>query len=251
MALTYIQTDILNLLKTFDTFCRKNDIKYTLHGGTLLGAVREKGFIPWDDDADIGMSRAEYNKMLLCLANTNDFSLVSDIFLSRIYTVNKNNENVWVDIFVYDYISSNRIARRCKIIFEDISMTFLKNDKIFATTKAKWSYPKYLFIKFVSILGKILPVSFREKMLIYAREKSFCGNKQYVHRSNDHHSGRLEVHPKSIIENYTYLDFEDTKLMVSKEYEKILIASYGTDYMIPIKPDEASILGHNISRKQF
>ena len=57
-----LQGVCLELVKEIDRVCRKNGIEYTLDGGTLLGAVREHGFLAWDDDADIAMTRENYNR---------------------------------------------------------------------------------------------------------------------------------------------------------------------------------------------
>lgn len=62
--MTKLQEKIFELMKVFDRLCRDNDLCYYMLGGTMLGAVRHKGFIPWDDDADFGLPRADYERLL-------------------------------------------------------------------------------------------------------------------------------------------------------------------------------------------
>ena len=60
----HLQLTILNIMSDVDELCRNNDIPYYLIGGSALGAVRHNGFIPWDDDLDIGMKEADYRRFV-------------------------------------------------------------------------------------------------------------------------------------------------------------------------------------------
>lgn len=113
-----IQEEILILLSELDRVCRKNNIKYSLHGGTLLGAVRENGFIPWDDDADITMMREEYNRLIECFnKESKDFMLIeSFLHMPRIVRRKFEEDTVfaWIDIMIYDPITEKNIPQKIK-----------------------------------------------------------------------------------------------------------------------------------------
>lgn len=107
-----LHKDLLVLLNDFHQLCMDNDIKYSLHAGTLLGAIREKGFIPWDDDLDVTMTRPEYEKFKSFMQNNN---VNKSIYLDELdgncpmlWMQGDNGNNVWIDIFIYDYRSEER-----------------------------------------------------------------------------------------------------------------------------------------------
>ena len=79
MDIKEVHKKLLNLMIELDKICLEHNISYTLHGGSLLGAIREHGFISWDDDVDIAMSREEFNKLEETLKNDDTFYVYGDI----------------------------------------------------------------------------------------------------------------------------------------------------------------------------
>lgn len=126
-----LQLTQLEILRVIDGICRKHNIKYSLYGGTILGAVRHEGFIPWDDDIDICMERSEYNRFLsiwneenhegyLLQSKDNEPRYMQTFckvrkdhttFLQDEIEKNRYHTGIFVDIFPVDRISDNKIKQ--------------------------------------------------------------------------------------------------------------------------------------------
>lgn len=132
-----LQLVLLDMLKDIDSLCRKNDIPFWLNGGSALGAVRHKGFIPWDDDADIAMMRSDYERFVevmkeqcpqeyvfQCFDTDERYNVLIPAMKIRrkgtyIQEVNRLLDNrckgyegcdgVFIDVFVYDYMTPNKL----------------------------------------------------------------------------------------------------------------------------------------------
>ncbi|MDZ5034932.1 LicD family protein, partial [Clostridium perfringens] len=126
-SLKEAQLRMLEILIEVDRICKKHHINYWLDAGTLLGAIRHEGFIPWDDDLDIGMLRKDYNKFLQIVKNElnsnfifqspetddlcqNAFAKIRDKN-SEIRSKHNNERNlgVFIDIFPYDSFTKKNI----------------------------------------------------------------------------------------------------------------------------------------------
>ena len=128
-VLKKLQLTELEILNEIDRICKKNNIKYFLIFGTLLGAVRHSGFIPWDDDVDIGMLQEDYNKFIkIASAELNEKYILDcgttnkDYYLPFAKVRNKltrfeeknainynGNKGIWVDIFPFGYTKYKKI----------------------------------------------------------------------------------------------------------------------------------------------
>ena len=96
---------VLRMLKIIDEICEKENISYFMQGGTLLGAIREKGFIPWDDDADVMMHREDFDKFEQCCKEPLEAAGFYFNYTDRVPKVcMREKPEVRVDIFIIDLL---------------------------------------------------------------------------------------------------------------------------------------------------
>ena len=113
---------------------------------------------------------------------------------------------------------------------------------------SQYGKKKQIAFKLIYNLGKIF--SERKKVSWYEKisEKKFLGNRTLMHRSNDQYKGRNEIFPAEWMDEFIRVPFEDTSLLIMKEYHKMLVKCYGENYMVPIKDTRNSDV-HELVRK--
>ncbi len=242
----------LDMMVELTDFLDKNNLKYFLEDGTLLGAIRHKGFIPWDDDVDLSMTRVEYEK-LMKIAKENNCKLTDNLYLTEVRFknslypfckiinkkyrvkekfVNSNYEEyVWIDIFVYDGLSDDEKANQKlfnKIYFYKkimaVRLGSYKNN--IENTKSRIKIPLKVIIKFCV---NLLPISFYSKRMVKLSTKYDYDSAEYVQRLLWVSKLREPI-KKEHFENLIKVDFEKKKFYVPKNYELNLRSIYG-DYM--------------------
>lgn len=188
------QNIMLEMLQEVDRICLKYNIDYWLDSGTLLGAKRHKGFIPWDDDLDIGMLRDDFEKF----KNIAKLELDGSIFMQTNETDKeyswemvpmklrsnkgiliekgeknmKYNQGIFIDIFPFDYYNQNKFL--CKIQMIPKYLREIKTTKIYTEKKNIKNIIKfYIIFPFRNIIPKKL-IFFLEKILINKKSK-ICG----------------------------------------------------------------------------
>ncbi|WP_400162321.1 phosphorylcholine transferase LicD [Brevibacillus sp. TJ4] len=252
-----MQMNMLEILIEIDRICRKHNIKYSLDGGTFLGAVRHKGFIPWDPDADIVILRKDY----LRFKKVCEEELNHDCFFLQDYQTDKNyrwgyarmlrqgteyvraghehlntKNGVFVDIFTMDSVPDSSVRR--------VIHKFL----CYCIRKALWSevgkvvHPNALLRIYYGLVSKI-----RRDTLFSARNKlaKLCNkNDQSIlvrHMCSPHPKKHSYGFPRKLFDSLSEYEFEGYKFLAFTDYDWYLTSIYG-DYMTP--PPEKDRTSH-------
>lgn len=237
----------IEMLAYIDKICQENNIKYTLVGGSLIGAIRHKGMIPWDDDIDIALTYDEFNKLTAILRNSNsDYQLLNhDInkdfympFNKLVYTKTVLQEQgfdyisgygVFVDIFCYHNISNNAHNRQKyfkKLKFYNTMLGGIK--RVYKDDNFCKNILKYLRYYTIRIVGK--EYYFNRLKKLYAKYREV--NTDYVLSDWPVYSMNKEIKKRAYFENYLRVPFENIEVSIIKEYDKYLTEVFG-DYMTP------------------
>lgn len=245
----------LDLLFEFDRVCKECGLQYYLDSGTLLGAVRHRGFIPWDDDIDVVMLRDDYEVLI----KEHSSMFMHPYFLQSVYTDKdyfrehaqlRNssttgilpyekekvlfNQGMFLDIFPLDYISEEKLESKHELesiitnkanLLKIMRKMSLHGDTIFR--KIYWGC-RSSWLKLV--YGDLLSLHGEFEILVNSEPSIYVGDMLSAKSVSE-----LKYFEKKWYEDPCELEFEGHLFPVPRNYDKVLEKYYGHDYMIPQK----------------
>lgn len=255
ISLNESKSIMLKILGSIDKCCRDNNIKYSLCWGTMIGAIRHHGFIPWDDDIDIMMPREDYNRFLEVYndseygvytpkVNRNCIQIITKIYNkdTKIYIKQAETSfGVWVSIFPYDNVPDKHLKGWEMRRNFWMHLYHFKTSLIFSNDK----FSRHV----IKILLKAIMHPFSSYWLYGKVEKSLIAY-------NGHKTRRVCIwtgvgltkttflyFPREWFDECLDVDFENVRTKIIKEYDQFLRFRYG-DYM-KFPPESERVPKHN------
>lgn len=258
-----IQRVSLGIMKDIHSFCVANNIRYSLYGGTLLGAIRHKGFIPWDDDIDVGMPRPDYERFISTYHSQLGYKVLAreqkdgaDVFIAyarvcdfketeivqkTYWTTRKTG--VWVDIFPLDAVESDydicvsRLSQIRKVAMEGILYRHsISPISVLPDVKAKI---KRVIEKVQAIKLKGNPY---DKLIQMCKQLKWDESDYYANIVFTGY-GIRERHRKAVWDELLLVPFEDARFYIIGGFDEALKEKFG-DYM-KLPPKEQQVAKHN------
>lgn len=244
-----IQEKCFELLQEIDHVCKRAGLKYYIYSGTLLGAVRHKGFIPWDDDIDLVMMRDEYEKFPDACHKYLDHkkyvlqTIYSDPFASngwmKLHDRNttfisgarrkRAMEGINVDIFPVDNVPDSDFVMKIRSrIIDKVNIIYQYR---FLNHSSKASLKMRAFQALILLIPPWNEQKFKRAYDHYIQRYNKYKTKRVVYFSNAKYM--LKVVPRSCLDSTVDLPFEKGSFPAPSNWKKVLEIRYGEDYMTP------------------
>lgn len=257
-----IQGVLLQIMRFVHKFCVENEIKYSLDGGTLIGAIRHKGYIPWDDDIDIAIPRPYYDRFVRTFKDSEDYKIFapergnSYINYARVCDVKstigefktpwtKEDVGIWIDVFPIDGEAEDEdiwkkevhrlIQYRNLMFFSRLPYTKFKRDNTFAENMKVLAKKVLFFWMPTNLINRM---SIRLQTSHDFLTSSYCGQMAFLNMWDRKRMPREWYDCEYILQA-----FEDTEFFISSEYDGILTSLYGNYMELP--PEKDRVPGHS------
>ncbi|MDT2638335.1 LicD family protein [Enterococcus dongliensis] len=266
MNLDEIKQTALNMLIYVDDICQKNNLRYSIYYGTLLGAVRHGGFIPWDDDIDIVLPRPDYEKLLQILEKDLNYRLASSMNRSpyrytfsklfdpktkliskQIFDYEGKDAGVFIDIFPLDGVpNEKKTQKNFAIEMDSYKVGFMNTlGLMYARSYSYFRSFIKIILKFPFYLNLIRQGDYLYWRELYEKnslrypfdQSKFCGHLEYIKYDK-------AIYPTDWFskDNFERINFEGHKISAIKNTDLFLTKYYG-DYMT-LPPKEEQVSNH-------
>lgn len=256
--LTEVRKIEVEILDTFVSFCEKNDLKYFLAYGTLLGAVRHKGFIPWDDDIDVTMPRPDYQKFLELWPKEGRYELLEcNLTPGYIYPFAKVCDGntgieesgvevscdmgIYIDVFPLDGLpgqpEENKKVLNRFMTLEKCRMYSMMPCQSLYKDQGGSKFTRKMLWRLLRMIG---PCRFSKYMERLAPKYGYS-SQQYGGLLCTRYCER-EIYPLRVLDETTKVEFEGKWYTAPADYDLLLTLLYG-DYM-QLPPKEDQVLKH-------